>query len=63
METKHLLEALRRAYYLIEKNKIKDVYFESLIIGLGDLLPSQIIDQKLIEAAIAKAEKGFENET
>ncbi len=51
-----LLETLKRAYFLLEKNKIKDVYFEALRLRLGDLLPSQIVDVKNLIAAIAKCE-------
>lgn len=43
----NLLEALRRAYFLLETNNIKDEYFEILRVGLGDLLPSQIVDAEL----------------
>jgi hypothetical protein len=42
IETTKILNALKRAYFLLEKNHIKDVYFEVLRLGLGDLLPSQI---------------------
>ena len=52
-----LLEALRRAYFLLETKHIKDEYFNILRMRLGSLLPSQVVDQKLIEAAIKKAEK------
>jgi len=43
-----ILEALRRAYFLLETNNIKDEYFEVLRIGLDDLLPSQIVDAELL---------------
>ena len=52
-----LLEALRRAYFLLETKHIKDEYFDILRMRLGSLLPSQVVDQKLIEAAIKKAEE------
>ena len=55
-----LLAVCSRAYFLLETNNIKDEYFEILRIGLGDLLPSQVVDQKQIEAIIAKCEKGSE---
>ena len=41
-ESDKVFEALRRAYFLIEKNGIKDEYFEQLRFGLDGLLPSQV---------------------
>lgn len=52
-----LLEALKRAYFLLEKNNIQDEYFKSLRLKVENLLPSQIVDEKLFEAAIAKAKQ------
>ena len=37
-----ILDALKRAYFLIETHNIKDPYFETLRIACGDMLPSQI---------------------
>lgn len=47
-----LLAALKRAYFLLETHNIKDDYFEVLRIKLGDLLPSQVEDIKLLAQAI-----------
>ena len=47
MEEK-ILEALRRAYFLLETNNIKDEYFETLRVGLGNLLPSQVVDAEVL---------------
>ena len=60
--TKHefnkVFEALRRAYFLIEKNGIKDEYFEALRIGLNGLLPSQICQlEKFIKTGEIKMTK------
>lgn len=52
-----LLDALKRAYFLLETNCIKDDYFAALRMGLGDLLPSQVVDITLVTKAIANAEK------
>ncbi len=49
----NLLAALKRAYFLLQTHNIKDDYFEVLRVGLGELLPSQVVDVKLMEAAIA----------
>jgi len=51
-----LLEALKRAYFLLETNRIEDEYFEVLRLKLGDLLPSQIVSEEMVVAAIAKCE-------
>ena len=50
-----LLTALKRAYFLLEKNHIEDQYFEILRLKLGSLLPSQIVDMRKMKSAIAKA--------
>ncbi|KKN02157.1 hypothetical protein LCGC14_1120640, partial [marine sediment metagenome] len=53
-----VFEALRRAYFLIEKNGIKDEYFEALRIGLNGLLPSQICQlEKFIKTGEIKMTK------
>jgi len=53
--TDDLLKALKRAYFLLETNDIKDDYFEVLRLKLGDLLPSQIVSEKMMTDAIVKA--------
>jgi len=50
--TSDLLEALRRAYYLLEMNNINDSYFEALRLELGDLLPSQIVDAEALAKSL-----------
>lgn len=47
-----LLEALKRAYFLIETHNIQDAYFESLRRKIIDFLPSQVVDIKLMAEAI-----------
>ena len=53
-QTNNLLKALKRAYFLLEINNIKDDYFEVLRLKLGDLLPSQVVSEKMIVKAITK---------
>lgn len=48
-----LLELGRRACFLLERNNIKDEYFEVIRFKFSELKGSQIVDEKVMAAAIA----------